>query len=77
MENLRVLKNYKEMSNDELIKDIDKKLAYLQEEYEGILTQQEIQTIKLMSIEEVNKAILENQKEIRESLNLLVERMGK
>lgn len=74
MENLRVLKNYEAMTDEELIKSIDDKLSYLLEVQEGILTQQEILHIKSLSMEELMQLVLENQKKQTEQINKLMER---
>lgn len=71
MENLKVLKNYKTDGED-----IDEKLDYLMGCYEEILTQQEIHTIKMMSMEEVLNAMLENQKDMRNTLNKMMDKWG-
>lgn len=76
MENLRVLKNYEAMSDEELIKSIDDKLSYLLEVQEGILTQQEILHIKSLNTEELLNAMLENQKDMRNTLDKLMKRWG-
>lgn len=76
MENLRVLKNYEAMTDEELIKSIDDKLSYLLEVQEGILTQQEILHIKSLNTEELLNAMLENQKDMRNTLDKLMKRWG-
>ncbi len=73
MENVIAL--HEKMSDDEIIKDIYRKLNYLSETQEGILTQQEILHIRSLKIEELHKEILENQKEMRKNINVLLERV--
>lgn len=73
MENVKVLKNYNK-DNEEWKKDVNEKLDYLMDCYEGILTQQEILHLKSLSIEETAKKLLQNQKEMRNILEKILKR---
>ena len=76
MENVRIFHNYK-VEHEEWKKDIDEKLDYLLKVQEGVLTQQEIQTFKMLDMDEKMKLILDNQQKQTEQLNKLMEGWNK
>lgn len=54
---------------------MDKKLDYLIKMNEGILSEQEKQRISLMSIEEIQEELLKNNKEMREKIDVLLDKV--
>lgn len=57
------------------MKEIKEKLDYLIKINEDVLSEQEKQRISMMTIEEVQEEMLKNNKEMRDILNVLLDRV--
>ena len=62
-------------SYSELVEDIHAKLKELEKNQRHQLTEQEKLTYRMMNTEELLKVVLDNQLEVRESLNKIIERL--
>ena len=76
--NMKKLYNFSDyQKNDkDFYESIDKKLDYLQSQMNYILSEQEKQRYEQMTMTEIVQEMLKIQKEMRETLNKMLERWG-